>query len=212
MITGCRKFDNLFVSRGRGRRDGWVCASDIWSRAKIGRDLTHCCFQKLEHFLRVFIFASVFFLPCCVIRWFLRLSNVTFIIVTRNDTVSCYLFQGHRNQWAGAEREAKNIAGLIFVETKNTSSIASADFSYYHYFFLFFFLYTPSWKGRPSSNKQCHDKEKKFRSSGKHWWASRSHIGPFVAFYAFHSPFSYPFTSSSFHARSRPYFQSTDLL
>lgn len=117
-----------------------MCASDIWSRAKIGRDLTHCCFQKLEHFLRVFIFVSVFFLPCCVIRWFLRLSNVTFIIVTRNDTVSCYLFQGHRNQWTGAEREAKNIAGLIFVETKNTRYKFNSErwFQLLSLFFSFF--------------------------------------------------------------------------
>lgn len=128
---------------------------------------------------------------------------------------SYYLFQGHRNQRTGAEREARNIALDWYFwkqKTRNTmrdtSSIASADFSYYHYFFFFFFffVYTPSWKGRPASNKQCHDKEKKFRSSGKHWWASRSHIGPFVAFYAFHSPFSHPFTSSSFHTRSRPVF------
>lgn len=62
MITGCRKFDNLFVSRGgEGRRGGWVRASDIWSRAKIGRDLTHCCFPKTRTFLAsIFIFASVY--------------------------------------------------------------------------------------------------------------------------------------------------------
>lgn len=104
-------------------------------------------FPKLEHFLRVFIFASVFFLPCRVIPWFLRLSNVTFIIVTRNGMTSYYLFQGHRNQRTSAEREARNIAlDWYFCKQKtrntmrDTSSIASADFSYYHYFFFFFFF------------------------------------------------------------------------
>lgn len=71
MITGCRKFDNLFVSRG-GEGEGVAgCAPVIFGPGpKLAVIWPIVVFQKLERFLRVYSFLPVciLFPPCCVIR------------------------------------------------------------------------------------------------------------------------------------------------
>lgn len=213
MITGCRKFDNLFVSRGEGEGVAG-CAPTIFGPGPKLVVIWPIVVSKTRTFL-----ASIHFCQCILSS--LPRDSLIF------TTFKCYFYYSYK-EWYDfllfvsrssksanrrGERSEKYRFGLIFLETKNTKYNARYKFNSERWFQLlslfflfFFFVYTPSWKGRPASNKQCHDKEKKFRSSGKHWWASRSHIGPFVAFYAFHSPFSHPFTSSSFHTRSRPVF------
>lgn len=62
MITGCRKFDNLFVVEGRGRRPGWPGALCQWYLV-LGQNWPWSdpsLFPKLERFLRVCSFFPVY--------------------------------------------------------------------------------------------------------------------------------------------------------
>lgn len=78
---------------------------------------------------------------------FLRLSNVTFITVTRNASFFYYLFQGYRGKRERSGERRIDIAGLIFVETKNTKYNGRYKFNSERWFqllSLFFSFFFPS--------------------------------------------------------------------
>lgn len=141
----------IYLFRGEGREKGWLGARQWylvpgqnwpWSDPLLFSKNSNVSCEYIHFCQCVFSFL----LAAWFVR-FLRLSNVTFITVTRNGSFFYYLFQGYRGKRERSGERRIDIAGLIFVETKNTKYNGRYKFNSERWFqllSLFFSFFFPS--------------------------------------------------------------------
>lgn len=200
MITGCRKFDNLFVVEGRGRRPGWPGALCQWYLV-LGQNWPWSdpsLFPKLERFLRVYSFFPVYSslgdslifttFKCYFYYYSLQeMESTSYRLVSRSPKSANRSERSEKYRRIDMSSKQKHYARYKF----------NSDFSYY---FFFFSTLRVEKEGRLQTSSVT-TKRRNFvlRVNTDE---PLSHRRPFVALLHFSFAFH---TSSSFHTRSRPF-------